>query len=480
MGQEAIDGILRALAQGHQAYQHKQELILEKQRADAQTEAEQARIKQQQEELGQRKDEAKEIHKQWALQHELTKKAADLALQMHMTQLAKDYQATGVQPAGVNMSSAASSLGPGGEANYTPTKPNQGDYQIMTLPGMGQGGSDVSMQVAKPEVAATRQANLQRILDQPKIEMEAAKQGAETTRQIEVETARAREETKRYLEQIKLTQDSENKRNTERINGENYRTKLETTSRETIANMPYQLFNNATPAERASLVDPSIEAMNNGTMSAKQVHDEFNSKGMQGGGMAVVGGFMKNGGIPPTDKQVTFNTNVKPIIDTLPLIQQYINMLPKTSNGLTSRLAGISNADIINPELEALYKQIEFNIATVAKNLSGDQGQRLQKALLEPAQGGYLPNKYRPTTANISNFNKLVDVLNSAVDAVNGSMGPGQRAHIKNNLGLSNYGHLDLNGQPMTKSQSVPGVSNQIPQRESIESIWKRTHPGVQ
>jgi hypothetical protein len=275
-------------------------------------------------------------------------------------------------------------------------------------------------------------------------------------REVAVTATTQAEETKRQATINAQNQAAAIRLEQERQKGELQRTNIQSGTQLQIAKLPYAIFNNMDPQTRAATVQPSIDALNNGDMSAAQVQKEFNEKGMAGAGTAVISAFMGAGGVPLTDKQIAFKQNVQPIVDVLPLIKQYIDMLPKTSSGFKGVITGLEHPDILNPSLDALMKQIDFNIATVAKNLSGDQGQRLQKALLEPAAGGFLPSKFKATEFNVNNYNKLRDVLNSVIDTQLGSIPAAKRAAIKDRMGLNKIPRLGLDGSPVSTTPSTP------------------------
>ena len=409
-----------------------------------------------QDRLARQDQAAKELQRQekeFQMNHDLAVKSSEALMTAHkiansqaLQQMGQTYQQTGVAPGGASMSPAISTQA-NGQANASPTNPAQATSQMMSIPGV-----DGSIQVASPEAAASAQAARAEIAAAPGRKTEELKQGLETTRQVALTQATQEAETKRQAIINAQNQASALKLRQMDIAGENYRNSVSTGTQLKIAMLPYSVFNNMDPQSRNNIVQPSVDALNDGTMSAKQVQQQFNEKGMMGAGTAVISSFMGAGGVPPTDKQVQFLQQVKPIIDNLTPIAQYIQALPKTSGSLESHVAGFMNSTLLNPDLEAKYKQIEFQIATVAKTLGGDAGQRLQKALLAPAEGGYLPNKFQPTTANVSNYNKLVDVVHKAIDSELGSIPVAQRANIKNKLGLTSVGLLNPDGSPLNAS----------------------------
>jgi hypothetical protein len=461
MGQEAVNGILEGLKNAAQRYQFNQNLAVEQQRANSQKEQEQARIKQQQDELKQRTSE-------FNANHALAKAAADAYHLQVGNELARQAQQFGITPAGSSSGGAAppssgaptpanpAMAGPpdvlngllrDGEFEMTsmlggpppPVSGNPGGMQSLSIPGLGENGGPLNVQYMSVADLAQRQAASAEIAAGPARKSEELKQQAETTRILA---------TNKQAEEYNL------KREALRVQGENWRNQQTLTNAYKVAMLPYGgALGQMPPEQRVALIQPSVDGMMNGDMSAKQVQTEFAAKGMAGLSTAVTNQFMSAGGIPPTDAQVKFKQGVQPIIDSLPLIQQYIQMLPPTSSWAGGKLAGISNA--LDTDLNAKMQEIDFNIATVAKTLGGDQGQRLQKALLAPAEGGYLPSKFKPTTANVANFNRLVDVVNSTVDTQLGSMPPAQRAHIKNLMKLTQISKLAATGKPVATPTSA-------------------------
>ena len=383
--------------------------------------------------------------------NDLANKIAQAQVAAHKLQSMQTVQQMGqaVQqgapaPAGSSTVPAISTL-PNGEANASPVNPANATSNMLQIPGV-----EGQIQVATPQAYAQQQAGIKTIEQAPDIAKMQATQEAETKRQVAVTATTQAEETKRQATINAQNQAAAIRLEQERQKGELQRTNIQSGTQLQIAKLPYAIFNNMDPQTRAATVQPSIDALTNGDMSATQVQKEFNEKGMAGAGTAVISTFMGAGGVPPTDAQVKFKQSVQPVVDVLPLIKQYIDMLPKTSTGTKGFITGVTHPDILNPQLDALMKQIDFNIATVAKNLSGDQGQRLQKALLEPAAGGFLPSKFKSTEYNVSNFNKLVDVVNSAIDTQLGSLPKAQRAAIKNSMGLDKIPRLGLDGSPVS------------------------------
>lgn len=453
---DAVEQIIRGIQVGQRKQATDTELSQRQQQIDSEAESRKAQIEFHKKELeNQTKFQEAQIAHQGA-QLDLAKKAANMEMLKNQQLIAQHLMQGGEVPGDVKTPVGS---GTGGAA-FSPVNPSDATSVQHSIP-MGEGQAPMQMSLPTPEAFAKRQANLEEILAAPKRATEEAKQKSETERMLSQIHATQTEETLRQQIVARQAQEFETKREAMRIAGENYRNSVTSGTQMKIAQLPYQFFNNMDPQSRAAVVQPSVDAMNNGMMSASQVQKEFNEKGMQGGGMAVIGSFMKSGGVPPTDNQVKFNTSIKPVIDTLPLIQEYINELPKTGSGPAGLISGVTHPDVLNPKLDALYKQIEFNIATVAKNLSGDQGQRLQKALLEPAAGGFLPSKYKATSVNVSNFNKLMGVIESSIDSNNGSMPPQQRAHIKEVLGLTKISPLTNDGKPLSQPQPQPQQSKQ-------------------
>jgi hypothetical protein len=435
MAQADVQLILEGLKQHTEKLFKEREQEQEQQRIENQRKAQETQAKLEQ----QRIDE--EV-KQHGIANKAAKALLDVQLAQHQQQIGQNYQQTGIAPSGTTMSPTASSL-PSGEANFTPANPQQATGQMLNVPGVG------SMQVASPEAAATRQANIADIAAGPSRKTETLKQGLETQRQVAVTQATQAAETDRQVKLATSAQAAAQALKKLEIEGENHRNAVTAGTQMKIAMLPYSIFQNSDPAARTAMTQPSIDAMSNGDISAKQVRDQFNEKGLLGAGTAVVSSFMSSGGVPPTDKQVDFKKKVQPIIDAVPLIQEYIGLLPKTSGGLSGLASGMTHPDLLNPRLASIEKELEFNIAPVARTLGGDEGQRLQKALLGPAEGGYMPSKFKPTSYNVDNYNKFIKLLNSAVDSSLSSMPAGQRAHIKATMGLTKIPFLDQNGQPV-------------------------------
>lgn len=436
MGQDAINNILEGLKIGHARRAEQARTELEQQRLQNERDSKEAEIKIRHDSLDEQKRQFD------AAQKVISAKAALDSMQQKQ-EIAKGIMQGVPVPGATQQPQGGTDQQP-----FSPIHPEDATSVLHTLPT----GDTVS--IPTPQTQAKTAASVYEIANKP---VEAAK----TRTELALQESKNQEDRNKLTEEFgrrqldnanSLMRERETRASAEKIALANNATQLQVAK---IAHAGLSnIFGQSSPEQIKAMTDPVIQGMADGTMGYESIKKMFADKGMAGGDALVTASFMKNGMVPPSDKQVSFVQNVKPIVDSLPLIQQYINLLPKTTTGLGGVLAGITHPDILNPELGALMKQIQFNIAPVAKQLGGDQGQRLQKALLEPAEGGYFPSKSKPTPANVSNFNKLVDILDSVVDSSLGSLTPDQRNHIKaNTLGLNKISKLNPDGSPKVIQQ---------------------------
>lgn len=434
MGQDAINNILEGLKIGHARRAEQARTELEQQRLQNERDSKEAEIKIRHDSLDEQKRQFD------AAQKVISAKAALDSMQQKQ-EIAKGIMQGVPVPGATQQPQGGTDQQP-----FSPIHPEDATSVLHTLPT----GDTVS--IPTPQTQAKTAASVYEIANKP---VEAAK----TREALALQESKNQEDKNKLAEEFgrrqldnanSLMRERETRASAEKIALANNATQLQVAK---IAHAGLSnIFGQSSPEQIKAMTDPVIQGMADGTMGYESIKKMFADKGMAGGDALVTASFMKNGMVPPSDKQVDFNKNVKPIVDSLPLIQEYINMLPKTTGWLGGQVSGIKN--IINTDLDAKLKEIKFNIATVAKNLSGDQGQRLQKALLEPAEGGYLPSKSAPTTANVANFNKLIDVINSTVDSQLGSLTPDQRNHIKaNTLGLTKISKLNPDGTPKVIQQ---------------------------
>ncbi len=418
-------------------------------------------------------DKFKEEINQHSIANKSAKALLDAQLALHQTQQAQIGQQMGEAtqkgaPPVSPLMPQASSLS-SGEPNYTPANPSA-NPQTSSTSLMAIPGTSLNVPVLSPEATATRQANIDETLAAPKRATEAAKQQAETDRILKTQSALQAAETDRFIKQINTTQAAETEREKLRIAGENHRNAVTAATSRANALLPYSWLQNMPPEQRSTIFKPYNEGMLSGDISGKQVHSDFAEKGMAGAGAGVISQFISAGGVVPTDKQVDFKKKIAPIIDAVPLIKQYIDLLPNTTNTTMGAIKatgfGLTHPLQFNQQLKSIEQQIEFNIAPVARTLGGDEGQRLQKALLGPAEGGYMPSKSATKEANVANYNRFIDLINKVLDSQYAGMPAAQRAIVKSSLGLDKLSKLTPDGKP------VKEVTQPIQNQPSATHIW--------
>ena len=451
---EIISNILAGLKQHQERVLGQQQLAQEQQHNVAEQQA-------RQQQLDIAKKGLEEEVKQHTIQNAAELAAHKFAVAQATQQMAQTYQQTGAAPAGATIAPA-----PGSAPSGAPTIENynaalNSGQQVMTIPGAGADGKDLQIPTISPQKATEISAAKAEALAGPARKTEEEK--------LQIQQA---EETKRQLLTGAQNAQFEKERLAMTIAGENERNRLTTSTQMAVAQLPYAMFQQMDPKQRDGIVSNYTNALYGGSMSAKDVLGDTNTKGLTGAAGAILLNFAKEGGVPLNDKQIAYFQNIKPAIDQVPNIAAYIQALPKTTGKGAALFSGMKNMELLNPNLEAQKDTIHSQIANVAKSIGGDAGQRLQRALLAPAEGGYLPNKYDPTSANVLRYNAFIDEINKIVDLQLGNVPPEQRAFIKaNTLGMGNLKKLNPDATPFDlKQQSTapaPSVSPGVAQTQS-------------
>jgi len=423
MAQDAVNAILEGL-KTHQAKVLQQtQLAIEKQRADAQTEAEQARIQQQQDQLEQAK-------KEFDANHELAKKAADLMHLQVMNKFGQQYQETGIAPPGASFQPTVQ--GSGGPAS--PVNPAAATSQLMSIPGVGD------MQVATPEANATRQAGLQRITGAPaeeaKTREEQAKQVAETVRQVALkrEDLDRLNASKQYDREVRKEQmDAEMARLKYTQDQENYRARLKNQGDQTD-------------------LSPYMAQALNGEMTQEDIK-KLPLKPVDQ--MKIINGVVAPGGKVINNSTKQNLQDMSTISTAIPQIDQTLQLLK--NNPVQVRLPGTDAFKQYNQSIQ----QLELILPQVARVIAGDKG-RLTNQQMELANGGFIPSK-NPLKSDLkSNIKNREDFVNLMKDILNNhltGMSPEHKALLKQNFGIKPLGAFGA----ASETQGPPqGVSDPI------------------
>jgi hypothetical protein len=479
MAERELQGILEGLRNYSQVLQSQRQQALEAQQMANEREARQKQLDIESKRLDQE-------HNYQQAQLDLAQKAAALKNLADKQQLTLNYQQTGALPAGstVQQSSTQQARFTGGGftgGQQLPAEPERQDINFNDENGrlIAQ-----AQNVLSPQGAAQLQAEREFLLEKPKLDYMMAQQNAQFVRQAQLEGLKRQGEFNQAVKIHGMDIASELQRNRDTIAGENARNAAEINSREKIAMLPYNMFNNMNPEQKNNLLQPIVSGMYDGTMSMKDAMAEFGKSNVApAAANAILGQFtqLTGGGMIPSDKQVETIKNLQPIVDMLPKIQAYIQSLPVTNNWAAGKLNAITQNDFMNPERAMQMAQLEQPVAIVARNLGGDEGQRLQKALLEPAEGGYLPRKTDPTKVNVERFNNFLDLAKNSYMKALGPMPMGQKMNIMNKSGLNNISKLGPDGKSMTvrfkegssiyaiPSDKVQAFQTQHPQAQPIQ-----------
>jgi len=441
MAQQDVQNILQGLALGQRAHETQIQNLLENARLKQSGDIAQNELIQRQAQLAQAHAEFSQDLELRRAQQNLAEQASKNMLQRSQYEMAQTAAQTGINPPGTT-SQPAIAAGGSSVPNATPVNPQQATSNIINFPG----GSSVT--VPSPLGLAQQTASVARITGAPaeeaKIRESEAAQKAETQRQTTLENIRQAGE----LAKTHVMESAANQREA-----------MSNASAQKIATMPYLPFGGTVtdPTEIYQRVKPDLDNLYAGNTTIQQLQKDYNEKGMQGTAGAVVSTFKASGGVSLNDQQLKFKQALAPIVQVIPQVANYIRALPVTTNKLGSTVAGIQNNGILNPDLEAKFDNIKLQLTTFAKTIGGDEGQRLQKALLEPAEAGLLPQKGDPTSANIIRYNNLIDTLDNLVDKKLGNVPVAQREAIKKDMGLGNLHYLSMqNAAPMSGGKLPP------------------------
>lgn len=380
----AINPVVQGLQYGMKLKQEREDRKIAQQKADQEGQYQQSLIDDAQAKLQEGHDQFQATHK--------------LAEQAHNVQMLSAQQ-------GINQSLLQTGYAPGfstvGEDKDKGTVDYQASFDHPLMPG-------AKVTLPSPERYAQLQADRERITLAPKTEQkvteEQAKNDAEAERQLKVDAAKLAAE-----HQNKLSEQAQHDSILTQIAKDKALNDLERTKITAGATMGAASLHSAATIKAAQIrtgadmfgapddgkVDPSpyIKALQTGQMTQEQLDNQFK-------GQPIAASYLKQtaykvGGIVPiTNAQQT----------SVGALQQLKALVPKMEE--------LANTSTILSPIQAYErsKEIQAEVVKVAITIGGDKGQRLQKMLIDKAEG-FIPGALTPKAQalqRIENFNRVV------------------------------------------------------------------------
>ena len=426
MAMEIVQGMMEILKEANRKHLAEKEL---QQRQEAQESAAANRLAEQDE-----RDRAFQATiKQHEAANKIAQQAADIQLKMYklagaegLQKIGEAYQKTGVAP-GAQIASMASSA----NGNFSPVNPQQATGAQITIPGMEDLGS---IQVATPEIAATRQANLSRITDRPQVEAKIEESRALQSDMLKKqEEAKAADFTRSAM--MKIYDDAREER---RLTAENERARLMRASMERIA----RINKGATDVD----LTPYAQQVVDGDLTREDVLRLPISKPDQ---MKLINAVTGAGAGLLSKDQKELVGDFSQMTQAIKLMDQIIANQPQTHNKISSNIAGAFSSldqNVTGPqeELNGRLSLIARGFAKEKGNLSNQDIERVKKML---------PDRFQPVESNIKKRNDYLTEIGRTIDAKMANLPKAQREIIKKKVGLYDY---SLSGGPASTQQAAP------------------------
>lgn len=457
MAQDAVEMIMRGVLAGGLAKKQKEEqtraeqkAMQEQERIDNEVEARKAQTKFHQQEV----DNA--LKHQNAM-YDLAKQAADIQAQVHKQSIAQHFIQGGELPGDVQ-----TPVGSGtGGASFSPANPAAATSIQHSIP-LDHGGS-MNFTTPTREAAATTQANLKRILDQPDIEAKIKESLA-----LQGERANQAEESKKAdFQRAFMMKAWDDNRNNERIKAEGEWHKLQAQTQLQVANIQASSRNNGIPED----FDYSgyLQRGLAGDVNAEEVQR------LGKPGLVLKNAMSKAGGKFLTKEEQDVVGEFKMMVDSVGLMDQVIANQPQGNTWGVSQIRGLLNSGntaVTTPEAE-----LQGRLSVIARGLMKERG-ALSNRDIERASS-LMPSRFQPVQANIQKRNDLVRQISSVVDAKLSTLPPAQRKIIVDRVGLNKL--QMLGGQPAPAAAPVQGQPQQAqPQQPQQGKTGNWTPNGVQ
>lgn len=442
MAQAEVDHIIEIMKNAAQKQLQQQQLKIEQQRADAATEFEKARIKQDQETLKQRKAE-------FDANFDLAKKAADVMHMQSMQQVIAGLKKGETIP-GETISPAASTL-PSGEANYTPINPAQATSEVHQLP-YNLGSVTIPTQVEE----ARRQAKIYEIANAP---IEASK--IKLAKEAEQARSDLAEQNKQYDFIRSITQkiydddraDAKNK-------NEMAMKKLELASQERVAKMR---------AGGDTQIHPGIikQAME-GDVTREDILKMYNQVDQ----VRIQNEILNQGGNLLSNKDKELVGDFSQMVQATKYMQDLIANQPQISSEgnfarLKSHVAGPYKR-LTDSNLAAIEQEIKGRSTLIARGFAKEKGNLSNQDIVR-AQN-MLPKVSEPVDANIKKYNDYIMEVDKAFRDKLSHLPKKQVDILRQKVGLLDVKLYDVGQASATQLPTNQAPSNRRPTLEELRN----------
>ncbi len=373
-------------------------------------------------------------------QQKIAQQAADLQMKVYklhgaqaLQQMGEEYQKTGVAPGGQAAPMATSATG----GDFSPANPQQATGAQLTIPGMEDLGS---IQVATPERAAARQADLTRITQRPKVEAQI-----EESRALQADMLNKQAEAKQAdLDRVNVQKQYDDARAAKVQEAEMARLKLTLASHERIAKI----------SRGASDMDlsPYAQQIIDGDLSRDDVLKLPIPKPDQ---MRLINAVTGAGAGILSKDQKELVGDFSQMVQAVKLMDQIIANQPQTHNKITSHIAGAFSS--LDQNVTGPQEELNGHISLLARGFAKEKG-NLSNKDIERVQK-MLPDRYQPVETNIKKRDDYLIELDRTIDAKLASVPKAQRDMIKKKVGLLDIG-LYNKEQPAQSQPAALGATH--------------------
>jgi hypothetical protein len=409
--------LLDAINSGIQREQKDKELSNEKQRTfnenETRKEAHDIAVKQ-----------LEQQHEQFEANHQLLSQQAAIKVLETKQEIGKSI-AQGIPVPGVQTAPAAE--GTSG-ALFSPANPAQATQQIATLPQELGGGQ---MTVPSPTKFATDQANLQKILDRPKVEAKI-----EEARSLQADLLKKQEEAKVADFNRSMMQKA----------WDDARAAEMRTSQEKIARGHddatrfVALHRNALPEEWQSYnLAPHIQDAMTGVLTREDFVKMALPKPVKD---AIEVGVKSAGGNFLDKKQQESLGDYTNLTDVVGTMDKLLDILPKTQSNsrIATGLAGLG--EVNNRDIKDLKNRLEGSATIIGRAVSKDN--RVSDQDAKRVGMGFFQDEFNSIKNNVEKREDFVRKVSNAIDARLVGVSPAQKQIIKQRLGLTTIAPYQL------------------------------------
>ncbi len=380
-------------------------------------------------------------------QQKIAQQAADLQMKVYklhgaqaLQQMGEEYQKTGVAPGGQAAPMATSSTG----GDFSPANPQQATGAQLTIPGMEDLGS---IQVATPERAAARQADLTRITQRPKVEAQI-----EESRALQADMLNKQTEAKQAdLDRANAIKAADESRLQLQLDAQEKRAQAHDKILLTIAGMRAKK-----GVEPTIDIEPHVQDVLDGRMSLEDFQKTPLAKIDK---EAISEAVTQAGGRFLTKNQQELNTTVNGAAEALTIMKDFIDKT-SFSDSTVGAITGAVN-DYRNADIRKLNDQIKGRKLVMAQAITKQSPRSISDKDAESILQGYTPTLTDTTKNKIIQYDKYVDILNKKVETELAPLKPAQAARIKASMGFP-FKHYDGNKvqQPAQNQPAAPGATH--------------------